>query len=71
MDSSIQKSDLKSQCHDARSQGCRGGGARVAGGALVVQVCGDDLALPSAARTVGGGQGAAARLAVPRHVAAF
>jgi len=41
----------------------------VAGGALVVQVGGDDLPLVGQPAAVGGGQGGAARLRVPRHQA--
>lgn len=62
---------LEGQGADARSQRGRGAGARVAAGAGVVQVRRDYLALAHSAAAVGGREGRAARLAVPRHVTLF
>lgn len=60
---------LEGQRADAGGERRRGRGARVAGGALVVQVGGDDLPLVGQPAAVGGGQGGAARFRVPRHQA--
>lgn len=58
---------LQGESTDACSEGCWGWGAGVWGGAGVVEVGGDNLTFTQGPRAVGGCQGGAACLRIPRN----